>query len=53
MTNFIFFSSGRTGDTSAKVKVGKGKADKKGGKDDKLSEKGKLAKEVILRWHIG
>jgi len=41
-------SCGFTGDASSKIKVGKGKTDKKGGKDDKLSEKGKLAKEVIF-----
>jgi len=43
--------AGLTGEASSKAKGGKGKAEKKGGKDDKSSEKGKAAKEVILQWH--
>jgi len=43
--------TGHAGDATSKLKGSKGKTDKKGGKDDRSTEKLKSTKEVIKEKH--
>ena len=52
VTEMYFILTGFADDANTKVKASKGKSEKKGGKDEKSTEKGKSSKEVISQRHI-